>query len=146
MLRNALLSKHTSTLPLLIPRYRFIESKSRSKMICKRHSRKDVAGLQENVHNCQTQKLFEGMLEGIGPIIIQQYQILMIHNLPYHRITLRTFQSSSSLCMIMGDQIAFFCLAQTKLSISLATHRAGFWTEILNQTQFNLCNCTPSTD
>ena len=51
----------------------------------------------------------------------------------------------SSFCMIMGDQIAFFCLARTKVFVSLAVHRAGFWTEHLNQAQFNLCNCTLST-
>ena len=40
--------------------------------------------------------------------------------------------------------VAFFCLAQMKVFVSFAIHRAGFWTEHLNQAQFNLCNCTSS--
>ena len=85
------------------------------------------------------------MLEGIGPVIIQQYQILMIYNSPYHKITLWTFLVSSSLCMTIGNQIAFFCLAQMKVFVSFAIHRASFWTEHLIQAQFNLCNCTSTT-
>ena len=68
----------------------------------------------------------------------------MTYKSPYHKITLSTFLVSSSLCMIIGDQIAFFCLAQMKVFVSFAIHRAGFWTEHLNQAQFNLCNCTSS--
>ena len=52
----------------------------------------NIAGLQENVlAQLPKQKLYEGMLEEIGSIIIQQYQILMIRNSTYHRITLWTF-------------------------------------------------------
>ena len=54
----------------------------------------NIAGLQENVParlpNIET--IFERMFEEIDSIIIQQYQILIIQNSPYHRIiTLSTF-------------------------------------------------------
>ena len=37
-------------------------------------------------------------------------------------------------------------LARAKVFVSLAMHRTGFWTEHLNQAEFNLCNCTLSAD
>ena len=44
-------------------------------------------------HDCQTYKLFEGVLDRIGSIFIQKYQILIIRNLPNHRITLWELES-----------------------------------------------------
>ena len=52
--------------------------------------------------------------------------MFMIHNLPYHGITLWTFWVSSLLYIIMGDKIALFCLAQTKAFTSLEIQRTSF--------------------
>ena len=91
-------------------------------------------------HLCQS--LFFNKVASLRPAILLQKRLWHRRFLVIFVKFLRTPPFSIEhlwwlLLYIMGDQIAFFCLAQTKVFTSLTIHRTCFWTENLNQAQFN---------